>query len=277
VAQALCHFDGLTGQDLECRLELVTDDLARILIKGTATGIDCGASVKTTVRADCEFDRKARRLTSVKWKETDERDQGPASPAMTFSMTVNMVRTPSDPVPQLHDYALTAVPEGPAPPGSMTALGYSDPKKRFAIRYARAWQLVAHTDDFVVLRLLDRGDFVAQATITPLRRAAAGKSLSDEEFKELVNATPGWEPEAEAKVEEIASPEKKGSSGDSIIKRLTVQGKLDGLSTTQYCYLVASPEGEQLVVSFTMTPEHVPALDTRDLALVRGITIGSGR
>jgi hypothetical protein len=277
VAQALCHLDGLTGQDLVCRLEQATADLARVSVKGTVSGIDSGASVKSTVRADCVFDCKVRRLTSVQWKQTDEREQGPTSPAMTFSVTVTATRTLIDPVPQLHDYALTAVPDGPVPPESMTALVYTDAKKRFDMVYARTWQLVAHTDDFVVLRLLDRGDFVAQATITPLRSAAGGKTLADEEFKELVNATPGWEPEAEAKVEELTPSGGNTSSSDYTLKRLVAQGKLDDLKTTQYCYLLASPQGEQAVVSFTMPPAQVPTLDARDLAMVRGITFASSR
>jgi len=271
VAQALCHFDGLTGQDLECRLELVAGDVARFSVKGTATGIDSGASVKSTVRADCAFDCQARRLTSIKWQQTDEREQGPTSPAMTLSLTLTVARAPCAAVSQLHDFALTAIPDGPLPPEAMTALLYRDSKKRFEMVYARAWQLVARTEDFVVLRLLDRGDFVAQATITPLRRAA-GKVLADDEFKELVNATPGWQPDAEAKVEEITPSGGKASSSDYTIKRLAAQGKLDDLKTTQYCYLLANPQGDQLIVSFTMTPAQVATLDTRDLALVRGIT-----
>ncbi len=111
---------------------------------------------------------------------------------------------------------------------------------------------------------------MAQATITPLRPAGPGKCLSDEEFKGLVNATPGWEPDGDAKVEEVPA------SDGSTIRRLAAQGQLDGLKTAQYCYLLANAKGQQLVVAFTMTPAQVAALETRDLALVRGITLGAG-
>jgi hypothetical protein len=272
VVQALCQFDGLISQDFEGSLEQVTEERARVLIRGTATGIDSGAVVKTTVRAECDLERRYRRLVSVKWKQTDEREQGPTSPAMSLSSTLTLTRTPINPIPSLHDYALTAVPEGPIPPEKMTALVYRDARQRFEMVYARDWRLVAHTDQFVVMRLMDRGDFVAQVTITPLRPAEAGKGLSDDEFKELVNATPGWEPEAEAKVEEITVPAGKNPAADYTLKRLAAQGKLDGLKTTQFCYLLSSPQGDQVVVAFTTTPAQAGALDGRDLALVRGIT-----
>jgi hypothetical protein len=191
---------------------------------------------------------------------------------MSFSVTVSLTRAPAEAVAALHDYALIPVlPEGAVPPEAVTALSYSDPKGRFELLHARDWQLVAHTPEYVVMRLMDRGDFVAQATVTPLRQAAPGKCLTDEEFKELVNATPGWEGDGDAKVEDV-----KGSNGNTV-RRLAVQGQLDGLKATQYCYLVASPQGEQVVVTFTLTPAQVQALDTRDLALVRGITFGGGR
>ena len=270
MVQTLCHFDGLTSQDFEGRLEQVKDNVALISVKGTASGIDTGASVKALVSATCEFDLKSRRLTSVKWQESDERDQGPASPALTFAMTVTLTRSQTEPVEELNDLHMVPVPFG-LPTEAMTALSYTDRGKRFAMVYARDWQLVAHTNSFVVMRLLDRGDFVAQATITPLQQAAAGKYLTDDEFKELINATPGWVAEAEAKVEEITS-----SSGYTI-RRLATQGQLDGLKATQYCYLVASPQGEQVVVAFTMTPAQVQTLNTRDLALVRGFTFTGNR
>jgi hypothetical protein len=271
VVQALCHFDGLTDQNLEGRLEKVAGDVAQISVNGTANGIDSGASVKSTIQAECTFDCKTRHLTAVTWKQTDERDQGPTSPAMHFTMTVTMTRTVAEPIPELHDFALTVVPDGPTPPETMLTLVYNDPQKRFDVVYARDWQLVAHTAEYVVLRYLDRGDFVAQATITPLRRVDPGKTLSDEEFKDLVNATPGWEPEAEAKIEQLP-PSGEGPAKNYTIKRLAAQGSLDGQRITQYCYLIASPQGEQLVVSFTLTPAHVSALGTRDISLVRGIT-----
>jgi hypothetical protein len=270
VVQALCHFDGLTDHDLEARLDQVKDDIALVLVKGTANGIDAGAAVKSTIRATCEFDLKTQHLIALDWKQTDERDQGPASPAQNLSMSVTAKRMAVQPVDELHDFRLNEIPRGPVPE-AMIALTYADPKGRYDLVYAREWQLVAHTDDFVVMRLLDRGDFVAQVTVTPLPCATPGKHISDDEFKELVNATPGWQAETETRVEE--SP----ASGGNTIRRLAVEGQLDGLKAAQYCYLVASPQGEQVVVAFTMTPAQVQTLDTRDLALVRGITFAISR
>ena len=40
----------------------------------------------------------------------------------------------------------------------------------------------------------------------------------------------------------------------------------------QYFYLVAGPQGEQTVLTFTMTPKQAQKLESRDLVLVRGLS-----
>jgi hypothetical protein len=108
---------------------------------------------------------------------------------------------------------------------------------------------------------MERGDFVAQVTVTPWTKAAPGKHLSAEEFKEAMAETPGWEPEEEMQAGEVPLQ-------DCWCYRLAVSGKLDGLKVTQNFYLVANPQGEQIVLMFTMKPTDVQKLGTRDLSLV---------
>src|SRR5439155_1862830 len=50
-AQALCNFEGLTEQDLVCKLEEIKDQVARVSVKGSATGIDLGALAKLNIEA----------------------------------------------------------------------------------------------------------------------------------------------------------------------------------------------------------------------------------
>ncbi|HYT92804.1 MAG TPA: hypothetical protein VEL76_29070, partial [Gemmataceae bacterium] len=108
VAQALCHFDGLTAQELVGKLEQVKDDVATITVNGTAAGIDLGATVAVTVTASARFDLKAKRLTGLEWKQSDERKQGPASPESTVAITYTLSWTPIEPgsVPEVGDIRL---------------------------------------------------------------------------------------------------------------------------------------------------------------------------
>jgi hypothetical protein len=264
VAQALCAFEGLTSHDLTCKLERVQDGVALLSISGTASGIDLGAAVQLKITGTGRFDLARHRLTALEWKQHDQRDQGPASPALEADMTVTLTRDPTPPADELNDLILALLPTGTVP-DSMTALWHRDPQHRYELTYARDWQIVARDEAHLVLRLLDRGEFVAQATLTWWKKAAPGQHLSPEEFKQAMSESPGWVEEKQADAREAEAP-----TGHWLY-RIESVGQLGGLNALQYFYLLAGPQGEQMVLTFTMTPNQAQKLATRDLALVHGV------
>ena len=89
-AQALCLFEGLVENNLTGKLAEVKNGEAVISITGTARGIELGAQAKMTVTATAKFDLNRKRLTALEWKQKDDRDQGPASPASTAESTITL-------------------------------------------------------------------------------------------------------------------------------------------------------------------------------------------
>jgi hypothetical protein len=267
VTQALCSLEGMTENKLEGRLEKASAAEATFRISGTAAGVEAGALVKMTVEAVGSFDRKAMRLTRLEWKQTDDRQQGPVSPASSVRTKVVLARKPVAVPRTLDDTALVAVPAGYAPPAAMTYVELRDEKGRFALLHTRDWQLTAVTADRAVLRLVDRGDFVAQVSVTPWEKAKKGEHLSAAAFKEAMAATSGWEPAQELQSGEVPSGEGRW------VYRLSVQGKLQGVEVLQNFYLVAAPTGEQVVLTFTLSPRHADKLGARDLALAGSMEV----
>jgi hypothetical protein len=119
------------------------------------------------------------------------------------------------------------------------------------------------------MRFIDRGDFVAQVTITPWSKAEKGKHLSADAFRDAMNATPGWEVEKELQAAEVPS------DGGRWIYRISALGQLDGSKVMQVFYLVAGPDGEQVVLMFTLTEKQVDRLGTRDLSMAANVEFGS--
>jgi hypothetical protein len=265
VAQALCSFEGLTAQELTCKLERVDDSVAHVSIRGTASGIDLGAMVKLTIDAKYHYDLKLHQLTSLEWGQKDERDQGPASPASIEESTTKLTRTAIEQPASLSDVALISVPDGFDPPMPMTQMYYRDPKSRFDLVFAREWQSVGETDEHLVLRMLDRGEFVAQVTITPWTQAKPGEHLSGEEFQKQMAKVPGWEPVDVLQVGEVSG------DGGRWIYRISALGNLDSVKVMQNFYLVAGPGGEQVVLAFTMTQAQAEKLAARDLSMAGSI------
>jgi hypothetical protein len=265
IVQGLCHFEGLTEQDLTCKLEEVSNKTARVSVTGTANGIDLGAIVKLKVQASYRFDLEERRLSRLEWKQSDQRDQGPASPSLTAESTYCVTRSSLAQPENLSDVALVSVPSGFDVPAHLLNVEYVEPKGRFELVHSREWQVVGQPEGRLVLRLMERGDFVAQATITSWTPAPKGKHLTEEEFKAAMNNTPGWEVEKELQAGTMPS-------GDSRwIYRLATLGKMDGVAVMQNFYLVAAPGGEQVVLAVTLTPKKADQLGSRDLSLAGSI------
>jgi hypothetical protein len=264
--QALCHFDGLTEQGLTCKLEEVKDQIARVSVSGPANGIEMGAQVKLKIDAMYRFDLDAKRLTWLEWKQTDDRDQGPASPALAATSTMTLTRKPIERPDSLADVALVSVPQDFKVPEALQMVEYRHPKEKFELNYARDWQVVGEPNGRLILRLMDRGDFVAQATITPWTPAEKGKHLSADEFRAAMAEAPGWEAEKELQAGEVP-----GGGEGRWIYRVSMQGKADGVGVMQNFFLVAGPNGDQVVVAVTLTPKKAEQLGSRDLSLAGSI------
>lgn len=266
--QALCSFEGLVETDLTGKLAEVKGGEAVIRVTGTARGIDLGAQVKLTITATAKFDVSAKRLVALEWQQTDARDQGPASPAVTAQSTYTLSRRPIDEPRELADVALAGVPQGFDVPAALTVMPIRDPKGRFDLNAGRDWQVVSHTESRLVLRLLDRGDFVAQATVTPWQKAEAGAHADEKEFREQMLSSPGWQVEDVLQEGELPS-----QPAGRYVYRLTARGDMDGTKVVQCFYLVAGPKGDQVVVAFTLKLTQVAKLGARDMILVDGLEL----
>jgi len=266
--QTLLDLDGLVGQDLTCKLDKVEKDLASVSVTGNANGIALGAAVKMKVTASYQFDLKAKHLTALTWKQNDEREQGPVSPAFQAEIVTTMKRTPIEPeeAEDLDDVRLIKVE--PTPPKPLSQLSFADPQGRYELVYDRDWHIVGRAEQQLVMRLIDRGDFVAQLTITPWKKADPGKHISEEGFKEAMAKTIGWEQEDTLeKGKEVPDPR-----AGYWIYQIGASGTLNGTKAVQYFYMVAGPQGDQVLSTFTMSPSQAAKLNTRDLPLVRGLT-----
>jgi hypothetical protein len=266
VAQALCLFEGLIAHDLTGKLREVTAGVAIVGIDGTAKGIENGAMVNLTVAANLRFDLATSRIVGVEWKQKDVRDQGPVSPAAEIETTTILKREllAAEPA-ELNATALAQVPAEDELPAALKQLLHRDPKSRFQFLHARDWHVVGQTDHHLIMRNLERGEFIAQATLTMWQNAGVGKHMSPADFEKLTAQGASW------KIEEVLDRTEIPTDADRWVYRITARGELDGSKVIQNFYVVATANGEQMILTFTMKPGAAPRLGTRDLALVNGI------
>jgi hypothetical protein len=262
-AQSICLFDGLIEHDLTARLNSHTDGKATITLEGTAKGIENGAKASLSISAIITFDTATKRIVGINWSQKDNRDQGPIAPAAEVETKTIIRREVLETTPdQLSDAALVAVPTDKEAPAQMQLLNQSDIKNRYRITHSRDWHLVGQTENHLVMRFMERGDFVAQATIASWKKVTAGKHLEVEEFQKLI--ANGWEMEQVVDHGPVTLQDYWGY-------RITAKGELDGIKVIQTFYAIASKDGEQAIVTFTMKQANANRLGTKDMSLISGI------
>jgi len=265
VALALGQFEALISNDLTAKLESVADGFAIIAVGGKAQGIELGALAKIVVAGTARYEILHKRLVHLEWVQKDERDQGPATPACTVEATTIVKRAAIETPKELNEAALESVPQGFEPPPALTLVYQRDAKDRFDLAVTRDWSLVAQTDTHLVLRLIERGELVAQVSMTAWNKADGGKHSSAEEFKRAMAEAPGWN------LEEVLEEGELPAENGRWLFRIIARGALEEVKVVQHFYLLAGPNGDQVLIAFTMKPGQAAKLGSKDLTLVGSI------
>jgi hypothetical protein len=263
--QALCQFDALINHDLTAKLDEVADGFASISIGGKASGIELGALVKLTVSAKVKYEILPKHLVQLEWSQKDERDQGPASPASTVETTTMVKRTAIEQPKELSETALEGIPRGFEVPQALALVYHKDLMSRYDVAASREWRLVAQTDLHIVLRLIDKGDLIAQVALTAWNKADPGKHISADDFKQAMAAAPGWQ------LEEVLDAGEIPADNGRWLYRISARGQMDDVKVVQTFFLLASAQGDQVVATFTMKPGQAAKIGNRDLTLVGSI------
>lgn len=271
-AQHACLFDGLVKHDLVGKFVGVKDGIAEFTIAGTAEGTEEGALAKLAINATGKFDVAAKRVTMLTWEQHDERAQGPANPATDVKAVVTIKRSPLAEEPkELSDEARAKVPADDKFTPEMARLRYADPTGRYSFGYDRGWHVVGRTKDHLVIRLVDKGAFVAQATVTAWAKADPGKHSAPADFKAVTAKMPGWEPA------EVLADGEVALDGNRWGYRLAARGKQDNIDVVQSFYLIAGPGGDQIAITVLAKSDVIEKLGDRDLNLVKSFALPAAK
>ncbi len=269
--QHACQFEGITKNELAGTLVSLEAGIAKFTIAGSAEGIEAGAATKTSVKASGIFDTKPNRITELTWEQTDDRNQGPASPAAEVTATVTLKRTVLAEEPkELSAAVRDKVPAGKVPP-ELTLLRYADTDGKYSFTYPREWVIVGRTNEHLLIRLVEKAEFIAQVTLSSWKKAEAGRHASADEFKQSFAKLPGWEPTETIEDGAVSAP-----AGHWLYK-VAAKGKQDGTEVVQTFYLLAGPNGDQVAVSVLASPEKGGKTGAREGQLLGAIVFPAAK
>lgn len=267
VVQAICGLDGLDAQvkqEVVCELKAIEGDLAWVAIQGTVKGIQLGAAVSIHIDAKSKlaFNVKQKRIVELDWRQSDERQQGPASPNLAADVNIKLRRTPIETPKELGQFAVLSLPV--EPPARLTNVVQRDAKGKFEFQHSREWQDVGEHNGQRVLKLVTAsGDYVADAAVMPWKGPKIGDAQA---FRQQMEETPGWQQESDSQLDGAL----KHPAGYTLY-RVSAAGKLEGVAAVRTAYLITGAAGQQLLVTFIAPPSQVGQLEGRDQTLVDSV------
>lgn len=261
LAQLVCA-DVVSRNEVQCELADADDAHANIRVAGHLNAATNGVATEMDLDGTASFDLSKKCLTSIQMSIKERRSVGYIGPAMDVTarleiqispevsselLTPAIVKSASEDDPSTHPLALRSELGG------------------YHLVYDRRWHVTRNETQLVVLRLIDRGELVAQCNISPLPRLDQGKTVTIEQFQTEVRQSLAKRFDH---FETVA--EGKGAGGMRVLK-VIASGFVSELPIQWRYYLAIAPDGRRLALSYTMENDLVQRFADSDTAMTESI------
>ena len=268
---ALLGLDAASEVDVHSVLSNVTDTAALIELTGRVEGALDGVSTQLELKAKYRFNRQSHRIDWFGLLVKEQRNVGPVKRGVDLVARLLLTITPDQNSKQLTDAALKDASLDPT--AELRRLTYKSVDGSWQLSHDRGWYVTDEHSDLAVLRLIERGEFVAQCKVSPLPKLAPGKTIPLSEFQSDVQKALG------ENFEEFVRAGQRGNDADYQVYRVVVRGKarenVQGkpveLPIQWSYYLLTDKHGHRVALAFSVESNLVERFDTADVELVDAI------
>jgi len=260
---ALLGLDAVSEADVSSTLLTVSAERARFEMNGRVAGAVGGVTTDLEVKAKYHFDLKTNRVTWFGLLIKEDRSVGHIGPGLEVTARLQMKIEPGKQEPQLSDRALAGLTLHPTP--ELTTLTYASPEGGWGFAYDRNWHVTSDDAKLAVLRLVKRGEFVAQCTVSSLPNATLGKELTLAAFQDDVKHGLG------KSFKQFVEAGQSANARDYRVYRVVVDGEASELPIRWVYYYVADKYGRQVVLAFTVEGRLLKAFDKADEQLLSSL------
>ena len=262
VIQTLTGTEAVLKSQLECRLATVADGQARIEFHGEMDGATLGAATKLTVKGTMYFNMAENYISRIETQQEEERVVGAVSPGMKVSAKVTVERTPSATPRQLAGGVIEAIPLTPSAADLNQTM---ETPWGFQLAFGRDWHLYHQTERVASMRMLDRGNLIAQCNVSPIPAAEAGESIPLPQFEKDIRSALG------ERLQSIESSDRIRLPDGSIMLRVIAAGRVNEADMYWRYYLRAAPDGRQVSFLFAVEKSVLDLLGEDDRRLVDNV------
>lgn len=258
----LVNLDAVLKQDVVCKLDEVEGDVAIISATGKVSGAVGGISSDVELKVKINVNLKQRMITWIAIAMKEDRAVGHAQPGFDTVTRIRLIAAPLKDAPELSQQQLARLPLV-ATPGS-TLLEMATEKGGYALLQDRRWFVMTDRYDVAVMRLIDRGDLVAQCNVSKLPGLPKGEQLTLEGFQQDVKKSLG-----KSFAQFLEASEDKNDSGIRVL-RVTVAGLASELPIQWTYFHLSDDRGRRASLAFTLESKLVEKFAGIDRELVSG-------
>ncbi|MGQ9574112.1 MAG: hypothetical protein ACUVUC_02245 [Thermoguttaceae bacterium] len=258
----LLGLDAVNSNDVESVLRLVSGGEARIEISGHVGGSVNGVSTSIELKGKYRFDLKRGRVMWLALALQEDRGAGPIGPGLEVQARLEVKVSPlQQPVhlteAMLADLKAVATAE-------LKRLYYGPAQGGWELAYDRRWVVIQDRPETVLLRMVDRGEYLGQCTIVSGRRPEGAKELTLAEFQDDIRRALG------ASFGRVVGATESGE-GDRRVYRVVVVGEAAQVPIQWIYYRLADPSGRQVILAFTVKRELAERFEPADQDLTRAL------
>ncbi|HEV3167693.1 MAG TPA: hypothetical protein VGZ22_27055, partial [Isosphaeraceae bacterium] len=224
-------------------------------------GAALGGEGSITCSGSYTFDRKAARICHLTLTRTETRQPGPVEAGLDIKSTLTVERRPISAPPELTESALSALPA--ALPAELEQLLFVAAEGKYSLRHSRDWHIFSEDTQQSVLKRLDHGELVAQCNLATGPNAGKGRHQDLAQFRDDIRRALGRRFDRVLEAGEVEGP-----ADGTFRYRVAVGGHEGSVGVLWYYYLVANPEGDQLLVTFTLADAQAKQFADQDLQLI---------
>jgi hypothetical protein len=239
---ALLSLDAVSWTDVTCVLGEIKAGLAEVAAAGSINGAVGGVATEIELKAKYRYDVVHQRIIFLALLIKEKRAVGHVGPGLDTVAKVLMKLVPIGTSEHLTPQAVAQVPAAHSP--QMLRLGYVSTSGEFQFWHDRRWYLTSDDAKLTVMRLLDRGELVAQCNVSLLH---GGKKapVTLAEFQHDVQTSLG------KNFGQFTSASQSASAAGYTVLRVVARGAVAQVPIEWIYYLVEDPQGKRVTLAFT--------------------------
>lgn len=262
---SILSMDSVAASEVQSTLDKFNHDFALVRIAGAVVGTADGSATEMEVRGVYLFDRKLRRVTRFNLAVKEKRSIGSATPGLDGVAKLRVNLKPLESSPHLLPATLVSLrSKGQL---KLDTLRLEPEKQGYRLQHDRRWFVTRAGRESTVLRMVDRGDLIAQCTVTSLPPKSAGRQTTLEEFERDIRFA------LKENFGELVSSRQWTNSFGHHCFEVVIRGTTEEVPIEWHYYLVAPDSGNRVSLAVTIQGEMVSRLSAADRQLVNAVEL----